>query len=61
MYALRRVSTLLKDERFTKTRTHELPRELARQSEAKRKQVPQKEANVCRRRRRMQSRKKLSY
>ena len=48
MYALRRVSTLLKDERFTKTRTHELPRELVRQSEAKRKQAPQKEANVCR-------------
>ena len=29
-------------------RTHELPRELARQSEAKRKQWPQSEANVCR-------------
>ena len=26
---------------------HESPRELARQSEAKRKQVPQGEANVC--------------
>ena len=29
-------------------RTHESQRELARQSEAKRKQVPQSEANVCR-------------
>ena len=67
MYALRRFSKLLKDERFTKTikdlskrlRTHESPRELVRQSEAKRKQAPQSEANVCRRRRRqMQSRKK---
>ena len=42
-------------------RTHESPRELARQSEAKRKQAPQSEANVCRRRRRMQSRKHLPY
>ena len=41
--------------------THESPRELARQIEAKRKQVPQNEANVCRRRRRMQSRKNLPY
>ena len=48
MYALRSFSTLLKDKRFTKTRTHESPRELARQSEAKRKQAPQSEANVCR-------------
>ena len=39
-------------------RTHESPRELVRQSEAKRKQAPQSEANVCRRRRQMQSRKK---
>ena len=31
-------------------RTHESPRELARQSKAKRKQAPQSEANVCRRR-----------
>ena len=29
-------------------RTHESPRELARQREAKRKQAPQSEANVCR-------------
>ena len=29
-------------------RTHESPRELVRQSEAKRKQSPQSEANVCR-------------
>ena len=28
--------------------THESPRELERLSEAKRKQVPQNEANVCR-------------
>ena len=34
-------------ERWT-LRTHESPRELARQSEAKRKQAPQSEANVCR-------------
>ena len=48
-------------ERWT-LRTHESPRELARQSEAKRKQAPQSEANVCRRRRqRMQSRKNLPY
>ena len=40
-------------------RTHESPRELVRQSEAKRKQAPQSEANVCRRRRQMQSRKNL--
>ena len=36
-------------ERWT-PRKHELPNELARQSEAKRKQAPQREANVCRRR-----------
>ena len=36
-------------------RTHESPRELVRQSEAKGKQAPQSEANVCRRRREMQS------
>ena len=49
-------------ERWT-PRTHESPRELARQSEAKRKQAPQSEANVCRRRwrQRMQSRKNLPY
>ena len=40
-------------------RTHESPRELARQSEAKRKQAPQSEANVSRRR--MQSRENLPY
>ena len=37
-------------ERWT-PRTQESPLELARQSEAKRKQAPQSEANVCRRRR----------
>ena len=37
-------------------RKHESPNELARQSEAKREQAPQREANVCRRR--MQSRMK---
>ena len=47
----------LQDER----RTHESPRELALQSEAKRKQAPQSEAKVCRRRRQMQSRKNLPY
>ena len=36
-------------ERWT-PRTQESPRELAHQSEAKRKQAPQTEANVCRRR-----------
>ena len=39
-------------------RTHESPRELVRQREAKRKEAPQSEAKVCRRRRQMQSRKK---
>ena len=34
---------------------------LARESEAKRKQAPQSEANVCRRRRQMQSQKNLPY
>ena len=42
-------------------RTHESPRELDRQSEAKRKQAPQIKANVCRRRRQMQSQKNLPY
>ena len=53
------LSKRLKDKRFPKAeyqqkfekwtpRTHESPRELARQSEAKRKQEPQTEANVCR-------------
>ena len=32
-------------------RTHESPRALVRQSEAKRNQAPQSEAKVCRRRR----------
>ena len=41
-------------------RTQKSPSELARESEAKRKQAPQNEANVCRRRR-MQSRKNLPY
>ena len=57
MAALRsfdRVSDLikpLKDER----RGHKYYHGLARQSEAKHKQAPQSEANVCRRRRKMQS------
>ena len=44
-------------------RTQESPHELARQSEAKLKQAPQSEANVCRRRRRtkMKSQKNLPY
>ena len=53
------LSKRLKDKRFPKAeyqqkfekwtpRTHESPRELARQSEAKRKQAPQSEAKVCR-------------
>ena len=41
-------------------RAHESPHELDHQSEAKRKQAPQREANVCRRRRQMQYRKKPS-
>ena len=45
-------------ERWT-PRKHESPNKLARQSEAKRKQTAQSEANVCRRR--MQSRKNLSF
>ena len=40
-------------------KTHESPRELERQSEAKRKQAPQNEANVCRHK--MQSQKRRSY
>ena len=40
MYALRR--------QIVASRTNESPRELARQGEAKRKQLPQSEANVCR-------------
>ena len=53
------LSKRLKDKRFPKAeyqqkferwtpRTHESPRELPRQNEAKRKQAPQTEANVCR-------------
>ena len=60
MNALRRISDLskpLKDER----RGHKNHHELARQSEAKLKQAPQSEANVCRRRTKMQSQKKLPY
>ena len=49
MNALRReiahLSKRLEDER---KRKHESPRELTRQSEAKRRQSPQSEANVCR-------------
>ena len=57
MYALRKFSTLLKDERFTKTERQtsanvwklnaedtRISSELARQSEAKRKQTSQSEA-----------------
>ena len=64
---------LLKDERFERfskhrsivdlskrLRTRESPRELVRQSEAKRNHAPQGETNVCRRRRQMQSGKKPS-
>ena len=42
-------------------RTHESPRELGCQSEAKRKQAPQSEANVCRRRRQKKKKKNLPY
>ena len=38
-----------------------ITREVVRQSEVKRKQAPQSEANVCRRRRQMQSRKNPPY
>ena len=44
-------TNFLKDERLTKTEyqtSQESPHELARQSEAKLKQAPQSEANVCR-------------
>ena len=62
MYALRRFSKLLKMKTIKdlrkRLRTHESLRQLVLQSEAKRKQAPQSEANVCRRRRQMQSRKK---
>ena len=53
MNALRRQNIRAQQtfERLT-PRTEESPRELARQSEAKRKQAPQSEANVCRRRKR---------
>ena len=47
--------------RQNKRRTHESPRELVRQSEARRKQAPQSEANECRWRRQRQSRKNLPY
>ena len=48
MYALRR-QTCRPQRTFGRwtPRTHESPRELARQSEAKRKQSPRSEANVC--------------
>ena len=51
MNALRRQNIRAQQtfERLT-PRTEESLRELARQSEAKRKQAPQSEANVCRRR-----------
>ena len=45
MHALRRQTTDLRKRLKDKD---ESPRELARQSEAKRKQSPQSEANVCR-------------
>ena len=61
MNSLRRILDLskpLKDER----RGHKNHHELARQSEAKLKQAPQNEANVCRRRRtKMQSQKNPPY
>ena len=50
------LANFLKDERFTKTEYQtsanlwKMKQELARQSETKRKQAPQSEANVCRRR-----------
>ena len=60
MYAIRRFSKLFKrwtlyldrisDLSWT-PRTHETPREIPRQSETKRKQALQSEANVCRRQR----------
>ena len=56
-------ANFLKDERLTKTEyqtSQESPHELARQSEAKLKQAPQSEANVCRRRRRKCNVKKTS-
>ena len=65
MYALRRFSNLLRDERFTNKRQNKRQQQTlqdaVRQNEAKRKQAPQSEANVCRRRRQMQSRKNLPY
>ena len=50
MYALRRQNIRPQQtfERLT-PRTQESPRELARQSKAKRKKAPQSEANMCRR------------
>ena len=60
MNALRRISDLSKP--WKDERRGESPHELARQSEAKLKQAPQSEANVCRRRRtKMQSQKILPY
>ena len=41
--------------------TQQSAHELARQSKAKLKQAPQSEANVCRRRTKMQSQKKVPY
>ena len=46
-------------ERWT-PRTQESPSELARQSEAERKQAPQSEPNACRRRRRRMHSRKIS-
>ena len=61
MNALQRISDLrkpLKDERLGHKNHHEL----ARQSEAKLKQAPESEENVCRRRRtKMKSQKNLPY
>ena len=63
MYALRRFSKRLKDERFTKTEYKTSANAWMRTNHhvSKRKQAPQSEANVCRRRRQMKSRKNLPY
>ena len=46
MNALRRQNS--RPQQTFEMRTHQSPREFAHQSEAKRKQAPQSEANVCR-------------
>ena len=57
MNAISDLSKPLKDER----RGHKDHHELARQSEAKRRQAPQSEANKCRRRRTCNLEKNLPY